>query len=127
MKSGRPNRSEFIRQHLSQNPGAKLADVNQAWKKAGNSGSLTPTLFYQVKSKAGFAKRRRGRRPGRPAGRPTGRGPGRPPRVMQAGGSDYAAIEESLDALIATATNLGDVRLASDLRAARRHASAKLV
>ena len=117
-KAGSPNRSEFIRKHLSAKPEAKLSDVNDAWKKAGNSGELTATLFYQVKSKAGFVRGR---------GKRGGARRGRPPASASSAPGGYLAIEQALDGLIATAVRLGDDRLATDLRSARRHASVKLV
>jgi hypothetical protein len=119
-KAGSPSRSEFIRKQLSAKPESKLSDINEAWKKAGNSGEITATLFYQVKSKAGGVRRRRGRPPG--SGK---RGPGRPPRA--AGNSSYLAIEQALDALIGAAESMNDQTLADNLRTARRSVSAKLV
>lgn len=118
-KAGSPSRSEFIRKVLSSKPDAKLAEINEAWKKSGQSGEITATLFYQVKSKLGTGKKRRGRPPG------SGRGPGRPPRA--AGHSSYLAIEQALDALIGAAESMGDATLADNLRTTRRSVSAKLV
>jgi hypothetical protein len=119
-KAGSPSRSEFIRKQLSAKPESKLSDINEAWKKSGNSGEITATLFYQVKSKAGGGRRRRGRPPG--SGK---RGPGRPPR--SAGNASYLAIEQALDALIGAAESMNDQTLADNLRTARRSVSAKLV
>jgi len=118
-KAGSPSRSDFIRKQLASKPESKLAEVNEAWKKAGNSGEITATLFYQVKSKAGHVKRTGARR-GRPPGRPAGSGA---PKAS----SGYASIEATLDSLIATAESLGDRSLADSLRTTRRIVSAKLV
>lgn len=124
-KAGSPSRSDFIRKFLSSNPSGKLPDVNEAWKKSGQSGEITATLFYQVKSKSGHSKKRRG-----------GRRRGRPPRAVAAatsssapaaGGSGYAMIERTLDQLVFAADKMKDTKLTELLRDARRHASAKLV
>jgi hypothetical protein len=118
-KAGSPSRSDFIRKQLASKPEVKLSEINEAWKKAGHTGEITATLFYQVKSKGGAPKRRRGRPPG------SGRGPGRPPRAT--GSGSYLAIEQALDSLITSAELIGDQSLADALRTARRTVSAKLV
>lgn len=120
-----PNKSQFIREVLEQNKKAKLADVNQAWTAAGHEGSVTATLFYQVKAKSGGGRRGRRRKDkggDDVAAAPTGRGRGRP-----SGTSNYSAIEQGLDQLIQRAEAINDESLANQLRIARRHASAKLV
>lgn len=119
-KAGSPSRSDFIRKQLASKPESKLAEVNEAWKKAGNSGEITATLFYQVKSKAGHVKRTGARR-GRPPGRPAGSG------ATKSSSGGYASIEATLDSLIATAEGMGDRSLAESLRTTRRIVSAKLV
>ena len=126
-KAGSPSRSEFIRKQLAAKPEAKLAEVNEAWKKAGNSGDITATLFYQVKSKAGHAKPRTGKRRGRPPGRPAGSVAVASSPARSHGGGSYLSIEATLDSLIATAESLGDRTLADSLRTTRRVVSAKLV
>lgn len=111
-----PNKSEFIRGILNQNSGAKLGDVNEAWKAAGHSGLITPTLYYQVKSKLGLTKGRKRRRR-RVATESKGPSPA----------DAYLAIERELDHLVAKAAGLGDQRLAEAIRTARRRASSKLI
>jgi hypothetical protein len=120
-KAGSPSRSEFIRKVLATKADAKLADINEAWKKAGHSGEITTTLFYQVKSKSGHSKRRGGKRRGRPPGS------GRAASAVVGDSSGYIVIEQALDQLIAVADRKGDRDLADSLRTARRHVFAKLV
>lgn len=124
-KAGSPSRSDFIRKQLGAKPEMNLTEINEAWKKAGNSGDITATLFYQVKSKAGLSKRRgrRGRRgPGRPRGTTTVAA-----STTSNGHGSYLSIEQALDSLVANAVSLGDKALAESLRNARRLASSKLV
>ena len=125
-KAGSPSRSDFIRKQLASKPDLKLSEANEAWKKAGNSGEITATLFYQVKSKAGHVKHRTGARRGRPGRRPGTSVVASSVRAHGGGGS-YLTIEATLDSLIATAEGLGDRTLADSLRTTRRIVSAKLV
>jgi hypothetical protein len=109
---------------LKANPDVSAREVQAAWKEAGNRDPLNPTLYYQVRTNMGLA-RPRGRR-------------GRPPRRAAAAAkttsanvpelnSGYLSIEQALDRLISQAEDMNDSRLAAELRAARRRASAKLV
>lgn len=132
-----PNRSAFIREKLAADPSAKVKQINAAWKEAGNLGEISNTLYYQVKGTLGIRGTGRGR------GRPPGSGAaasatgaaaparrGRPPRVQESSGDangSYLSIEESLDKLISQAQELRDSSLVSDLKAARRRVSVKLV
>ncbi len=51
-----PSRSGFIRDQLGKNPKLSLKELIEAWKGGGNTGTITPTLFYQVRSKLGLAQ-----------------------------------------------------------------------
>lgn len=132
-KKGAPSQSEFIRKFLFEHPTGNLAGVNEAWKKAGNSSAITATRYYQVKSKAGFA--RTGKR-GRPRKNTERRGMPvvinghqlRPikrfdPTPKKLG---YTLIENQLDELVTLSTSLADHDLAESLRKSRRLASAKI-
>lgn len=118
-----PSRSGFIRDQLGKNPKLSLKELIQAWKDGGNTGTITPTLFYQVRSKLGLAqgvrRRRRKRRGAAAAAADTGR--------AQPDKSDYVSIEATLDHLVAQAVAMKDNRLAEALRGARRAASARLL
>lgn len=123
-RGGGPNRSAFIRDQLTENPSAKLNDVNEAWTSQGNSGEITGTLYYQVKKSMGLSKGRKKRR-GRAVAAPMANHS--ESAKLSSGAEGYLAIEKTLDKLIAQAGELGDSKLSDELRAARRRASAKLV
>ncbi|MBX9654926.1 hypothetical protein K2Y11_15045 [bacterium] len=131
-KKGAPSQSEFIREKLTANPKLNLAGINDVWKAEQKSGEITATLFYQVKSKLGFARKRAGRprknteRRGMPVVinghqlRPIKRFDQTPNKI------GYASIENQLDELVTLSTLLGDHDLAESLRKSRRLASAKI-
>lgn len=102
-KAGSPSRSEFIRKQLTAKPETKLAEINEAWKKAGHSGEITATLFYQVKSKSGGAKTgRRGRpRKDSTAAPSSASSSGSPVKLLQAA-SAFISEAGSVDNAIAT-------------------------
>lgn len=116
---GEPNRSEFIREVLRQNPKAKHHDVVAAWQAAGHSGQITHTLFYKARlrksRKSKFARRQHQK--AKPVIEPKGSAPI----------GDYVAIERTLDRLVEQSEQLGDRVLTDAIRAARRRASAKLI
>lgn len=116
-KKGAPNKSLFIRGVLESNSKATAAEVAEAWKKAGNSGTVIPTLYYQVKRKMGLGRKGRRGRPRKGAAAP----------AAATGANHYLSIEQKLDALIAQAMEARDGKLAEGLRAARRIASSHLV
>lgn len=49
------NKSEFIRDQLKRNPAATAKEVVEAWESSGNEGSLSETLYYNVKKAQGLA------------------------------------------------------------------------
>ena len=49
-KNSRPKRSEFLRALFGSRPEANLKEANEAWKKAGNPGTISSTLMYLIKS-----------------------------------------------------------------------------
>jgi len=114
-KAGAPSRSAFIRDLRLKNKKLSYDEANEAWKKAGHSGGITRTLFYQAKSKS-RGRKRRGRR-----------GAEAQAAVARPSSESYLAIEISLERLGAQAHDLGNKQLAEALRTARRIASAKLV
>jgi hypothetical protein len=116
-----PSRSGFIRDQLRENAKLSLKEIIEAWRAQGNTGTITPTLFYQVRSKLGLARgvRRRRRRQAPVAAEAAAR--------PQPDKSDYLSIEATLDHLVAQAVAMKDNRLAEALRGARRAASARLL
>jgi hypothetical protein len=51
-KAKGPNKSEFIRQLLRRDRETNVKTVNAAWKKAGQTGTISNPLFFQVKARA---------------------------------------------------------------------------
>ena len=49
------NKSEFIREQLQRNPEITAKAVVEAWESSGNEGSLSETLYYNVKKALGLA------------------------------------------------------------------------
>ena len=133
-----PNKSEFIREQLKADPSMKPPAVAEAWTAAGHPGVLTPTLYYQVKRSMGLSKSRKKRRGGKRAAAvemadvveaPAPKAPKATKAtvvVTEAVGS-YLEIEAALDSLVGKSESLRDGKLSEALRAARRHASTKLV
>lgn len=118
------NRSAFIREQFEKTPKASVKDIVATWKAAGNKEDLSPTLVYQVKKRLGMKSGKRGRPPGRKA---TAAPIGTSGLAISSKEAGYAALEAALDGLVDKALMLGDKGLVEALRAARRHASAKLV
>ena len=112
-KKNSVNRSAFVRDQLQKNPAATAADVREAWKAQGHKTAMSATLYYQVRARFNSGK---GRRPGRPKS-----------KKPSASGNGYLEIESVLDRLILEAVGLPDEPLATELRVARRHVSARLV
>jgi hypothetical protein len=50
------NRSEFVRNALSKDPGLSLGQVNDLWSRSGGDGEITAVLFYQVRRKMGLKR-----------------------------------------------------------------------
>ncbi len=46
-------KTQFVRNVLTENPGASIKDVNEAWSAAGHDGRLGDTLIYKTKSEIG--------------------------------------------------------------------------
>lgn len=128
-RSAGTNKSEFIRNVLEKNPEASAKDVQTAWTEAGETEELNPTLYYQIRQKLGLSRGRGRRRGGRKRKAEAGATPVAARAVTANGSSndDYLALESQIDKLVAQAEAIGDSKLASDLRQARRRVSAKLL
>lgn len=121
------NKSQFIRDVLTENRKATIHDINKAWNEAGNEGELNPTLYYQAKGRMGLAKGRRGRPPREAVETAAGAARVAKESAVADDGTTFLAIELELDKLIAKADGLGDSKLADSLRTARRRVAAKLI
>jgi hypothetical protein len=118
-----PNRSEYIRKNLLENPELSALEIARLWTQEGFPGTLKPALYYQVKRRMGLSSRRRG---------PKARAAARTIRPLIATGRNnsqeqYLRLELALDALIRDAERLGDNQLSLALRQARRRVASQLV
>ena len=52
------NKSTFLEEWLKNHPDSRENEVAEAWKSAGNSGTISPSLFYKIKSDLGLNVRR---------------------------------------------------------------------
>jgi hypothetical protein len=53
------SKSSFLEEWLKSHPQSKESEVAEAWKSAGNSGTISPSLFYKIKSDLGLHIRKR--------------------------------------------------------------------
>jgi hypothetical protein len=67
----------FVKEVLNDDPQANHRAVNAAWRAAGMSGSISPTLVSRVRSRLGLVGNSRGGR--RKSAKATGARRGRPP------------------------------------------------
>src|SRR5262249_55911603 len=51
-------KSAFLRVLYKKNPNARFKEVNEAWKSAGNPGTISEPLTYLVRSEMGITKKR---------------------------------------------------------------------
>jgi hypothetical protein len=83
-------KQDFVRKRLSRNPAENEKSINDAWREAGNEGTISGSLFYVTKAKMGLTGK--GRSPGAPKSStqpeqtagltPPKRKVGRPPRIL---------------------------------------------
>jgi hypothetical protein len=57
----KPSKTAFVTGHLQKNPKANSKAVNEAWRKAGHPGSVSPTLVSKLRSDLGLAGNLRSR------------------------------------------------------------------
>ena len=132
-------KTSFVKEFLNDNSQGNVKAVNEAWTKAGMSGTISPTLVNKMraqlgltgnlraKSKTGASAKatttgkRRGRPPkeattavnGRPAGQPRGRKNARALALL--------GVEAEIDRLIFSVMGIGDLpEIETALREARR-------
>ena len=128
-------KTSFVKEFLNDNPQGNVKAVNQAWTKAGMSGTISSTLVNKTrallgltgnlrgksKTKATTTGKRRGRPPkettaavnGKPAGQPRGRKSDRTHALL--------GVEAEIDRLIFTVMGIGYLpEIETALREARR-------
>jgi hypothetical protein len=128
-------KTSFAKEFLNDNPQGNVKAVNDAWTKAGMSGTISPTLVNKMraslgltgnlrgksKTKATTTGTRRGRPPkettaavnGKPAGQPRGRKSDRTHALL--------GVEAEIDRLIFQVMGIGDLlEIETALREARR-------
>lgn len=115
--------SELIRDVLKANPNATIADVRDAWKKAGRRKKFQTSLFYQQKKKLGLSvarkpKKAHGGMAAAPAAQPTAALPSM---------DGYASVEALLDRCLPILGLLGDNDVYEAVLVARRKVGAKLL
>jgi hypothetical protein len=126
----------FVKEVLNDDPQANHQAVNNAWRAAGMSGSISPTLVSRVRSRMGLAGKLR-RRGGAEA---AGARRGRPPAQAQAAASATALhqargrknslmdLEVEIDRLLMKVAAIGTLPEVEDsLRKTRRQLYAGLV
>jgi hypothetical protein len=128
----------FIKEVLNDNPLANHEAVNKAWRAAGMSGGISPTLVSRMRSRMGLAgnlgrgRRRKTRTAGAGGGRPAGLAPSGPngsTRVMGRGKkNNLLDLEIDIDRLLMKVVEIGTLPdVENDLRKARRHLYAGMV
>lgn len=118
-----PNKSEYIRKNLLENPELSATELGQLWQQEGFPGELSPALYYQVKRRMGIAGSRRGPRARKVNRRTTQR----TVNALNRRYEQYLRLELTLDSLIHEAESIGDAKLASALNQARRQIASALI
>jgi hypothetical protein len=131
-------KSMFIKEVLNNDPFANHEAVNKAWRAAGMSGSISPTLVSRMRSRMGLTgnlgrgrrrkRRTAGTRGGRPAG-PAPSGANGSTRVMGRGRKlNLLDLEIEIDRLLMKVVEIGSLPdVENDLRRARRHLYAGMI
>jgi hypothetical protein len=131
-------KSMFVKEHLNDHPEANHRAVNEAWRAAGMSGSISPTLVSRMRSRMGLVANGRGGRRGKSRTKAARRG--RSPLLAGAVGNDAAiqmdrgrrnslmALEVEIDRLLMKVASIGTLPEVEDsLRKTRRQLYAGLV
>jgi hypothetical protein len=51
------SKSSFVKEFLSDQPGGNVKAVNEAWRRAGNEGTIGDTVIYKIKAEMGLTGR----------------------------------------------------------------------
>ncbi len=124
-------KSKFVKEVLNDNPRANAAAVNEAWRAAGMSGSISAGLVNHLRFRLGLSGNLRGRR--RRRTRTTGTRQGRPTMEMGHGmngsksemarkhSSELMGLEVEIDRLLMKVVAIGRLPQVEDaLRRVRR-------
>ena len=130
-------KSKFVKEVLSDNPQANAAAVNEAWRAAGLSGSISAGLVNNLRFGLGLAGNLRGRR--RKRTRAAGTRQGGPPAQIRTGAnggtaamgrqrsSELMGLEIDIDQLLMKVAEIGQLPDVEDaLRKVRRQLYAVL-
>lgn len=123
-------KSMFIKELLHDNPEANHQTVNEAWRAAGMSGSISPTLVSRIRSRLGLAGKR-GRRRSTTATATATKAPRTVGRPAAAGGRgrkhSLMDLEVEIDRLLMKVAAIGNLPEVEDsLRKTRRQLYAGL-
>lgn len=118
--SGR-GKQDFVRELLQRTPQSNVEAINEAWRQAGNAGSISGSLFYKIRGELGLTGQRRS---GNGAGSAEeAASKGRETTSAQAGERSKAleSLEGDLDRLLFQVMGLGSLPDVEEaLRRARR-------
>jgi len=111
-------KQDFVRELLQRTPLANVEAINDAWRQAGNEGTISGSLYYKIRGELGLSGRRSGDGAGAEApmkGRETAAAPaGERGKAME-------DLEGDLDRLLFRVMSLGRLPEVEDaLRRARR-------
>jgi hypothetical protein len=130
-------KTSFVKEFLNDNPQGNVKAVNEAWTKAGMTGTISTTLVHKTRASLGLTGNLRGKSETSTKATTTGRRRGRPPKdtavvftVIPAGQprgrkSDRThallGVEAEIDRLIFTVMRIGNLtEIETALREARR-------
>jgi hypothetical protein len=130
-------KSMFVKEWLHDYPQANAEAVNVAWRSAGYSGTISPSLVSNVRSRLGLAgntgRGRRGKvaspakRRGRPAGTARAEANASAAMGIRKRSKDLMALEVELDHLLMKVVEVGQLPdVEASLRKARRFLYADL-
>jgi hypothetical protein len=131
-------KSQFVKEVLNDNPQANAATVNEAWRAAGMSSSISAGLVNNLRFRLGLAGNLRGRR--RKRTRETSIRQGRPPMEIRTGtkestraktrgrNSGLMDVEFEIDRLLMKVVEIGQLTEVEDaLRRVRRQIYAGMI
>jgi hypothetical protein len=119
-------KSMFVKEVLNDNPRANAAIVNEAWRAAGMSGSISAGLVNHLRSRLGFSRNLKGKERSSTKGRPSsvltnsGATTGKPSKGRRRS-SELMDLEAEIDRLLMKVVEIGQLAEVEDsLRKARR-------
>jgi hypothetical protein len=119
-------KSMFVKEVLNENPRANAAIVNEAWRVAGMSGSISAGLVNHLRSRLGFSgnlkkKKRTGTKSRRSSVSTSSRATTGKTSRGRRSSSDLTDLEAEIDRLLMKVVEIGQLSEVEDsLRKARR-------